>query len=162
MIVHLGVPLRGCAFVRKGHEADENALAAEDDDVTDGPSASCRDDKNSMNTTDDKIDVDDILEWAEENIHLHRGAIPLGNEMSAIFGNDGYPADKRVQREVELVREALRELEEELGEPGEEISFGSAENGTWVMVVSVHWRDASAMVWDAWFAACGIERPKCG
>ena len=109
-----------------------------------------------MTKTTDSIDVDDILEWAVENIHLHRGAIPLGNETSAIFGNDGYPNDPRVLREIDLLREAMAEAAG-LGEPAEELAFSCAYNGTWVMVVAMHWRDAAAEVHDAWTKACGID-----
>jgi hypothetical protein len=66
---------------------------------------------------------------------IHRGALMIrcvadGSLVAAVFGNDGYIANDKARREVDLVRVWLREgLVEELG-------FGLTPDGTsWALLV---------------------------
>jgi hypothetical protein len=78
---------------------------------------------------------------------LERGAVPVrlmeeepaagrflddGNAIVGVFGNDNYLADCRVRREVELIRQRLRDAF------AEEMGFGLSQDGySWALLVRV-------------------------
>jgi hypothetical protein len=105
-----------------------------------------------------------------------RGAVvfedtPGGGLVLAVFGNDCYLADKRVSREVALVRGWLKSM------GAREQDFGVSPDGhSWAMLVGVDdpgYRtlvgrafyaemvraEVEEEVGRAWLAACGSDRP---
>jgi hypothetical protein len=79
---------------------------------------------------------------------LPRGAVPVrlieetngrihfvedGSAVVGVFGNDNYLADAKARREVELMREQLRESD------AEEVGFGLSRDGfSWALLVRVN------------------------
>ncbi len=104
--------------------------------------------------------------------HVHRGALLIrcigdGSMIAAVFGNDNYRCDEKVRREVDLVRQQLRES------AIEELGFGVSHDGySWTLLVKSdtrHYQTAVAktfqvellkvfledVVWRSWRTACG-------
>jgi hypothetical protein len=81
----------------------------------------------------------------KSQITVERGAVPLrlvdesarpprfiedGPLVLGVFGNDNYLADRKARREVELLRQRLKETE------ARELGFGMSEDGlTWALLV---------------------------
>lgn len=79
---------------------------------------------------------------------IPRGAVPVrlveenagrlhfvdeGGAVVGVFGNDNYLADSKARREVQLIREQLRETD------GREVGFGVSQDGfSWALLVRVN------------------------
>jgi hypothetical protein len=101
------------------------------------------------------------------NEHLfeaHRGALQWDRNVVAIFGNDGWAEDACTKRQVELLREKLRELQVV------ELGFGTASDGySWALLIlsdgyafdpHMDWGERQTLAerfanltWDAWARA---------
>lgn len=110
---------------------------------------------------------------------VHRGALLIrcigdGNMIAAVFGNDNYRLDEKVRREVDLVRQNLREA------GIEEMGFGLSHDGhSWTLLVKTDTAGYETpiakafqvemlkifledVVWRSWRVACGmpVELPE--
>ena len=109
----------------------------------------------------------------ERGALLVRGAAD-GDLVLGVFGNDRYLLDKRVNREVELVRQWLTAA------GARDLGFGISSDGiAWALLVRIDNRrygtpagrafyaelvraEVEEEVERAWAAACGTERPVSG
>lgn len=100
--------------------------------------------------------------------HQRRRALPVrlpaaAGQVVGVFGNDGYATDDRVKKEVDVLRQRLRE------DSHEEVGFGLSEDGhAWARVVGPSPRPAFGgasgaalaaglddAIWEAWRVAFG-------
>ncbi len=90
-----------------------------------------------------------------------RGVVMFG-QLKALYGNDGYRQDERVQREVELLRKRLLDLLMQDKVTGS--SFGLSDCGSsWVFVLhdcTASIVELSEMVMEAWLEACGLKKDR--
>jgi hypothetical protein len=95
---------------------------------------------------------------ANNMFEAHRGIAPLGNDLYAAFGNDGYTHDERAVSEVERLREFLNHA------AVEQKAFATAEandDGTWVLIFGPTGIDPGTLtdaLWEAWHVACGCDQ----
>lgn len=105
--------------------------------------------------------------------NVNRGALLIrcigdGNMIAAVFGNDNYRSDEKVRREVDLVRQNLREA------GIDEMGFGLSHDGySWTLLVKTDLGDYQTavgkafqvemlkifledVVWRSWRVACGL------
>lgn len=105
---------------------------------------------------------------------VQRGALLIrclgdGNVVAAVFGNDNYLEDRRVRRELELIRRRVADA------PAEELAFGLSLDGySWALLVrtdnskyktqagkAFHTEMLKVFLDDAvqgaWRNACGVE-----